>query len=208
VVLARISDDGFGSRVRGRAGVDLASLGLIGAVAWIGFLSIYVFALRGGDLPSALLFCGVAVIPGAVLWLRLVSPVDADPLVRFIRRVLEKPTKRSIEVVPSHFDRTPVQPAKLNVNGREIGAPSESDAAQAILAMKPNEFLIIDFGSNNFMQTALEYDRFILEKCEGNDHELFRAKGDFDANEVIAVMAAYLRGAQSSKPVVWEKVRG
>jgi hypothetical protein len=188
--------------------VDLASLGLIGAVAWIVFLSIYIFALRGGDLPTALSFCGVAVIPGAVLWLRLASPQDADPLVRFIGRVLEKPTVTSSQPALTHFDRTPVQSAKLNVDGHDIGVPpSEYDVAQAILAMRPDGFLIIAFGSNTFMQTALVYDRFVLEKCEGSNHQLSRAQGDFEANEVIAVMSAYLRGSQPSQSISWEKVR-
>jgi len=86
--------------------------------------------------------------------------------------------------------------------------PSEYDVAQAILAMKPDGFLIIDFGPNTFMQAALEYDRFILEKCEGSDNELYRAKGEYDRDDVVAAMAAYLRGSQPSKPIFWEKVRG
>ena len=122
--------------------------------------------------------------------------------------MLEKPTQRFTQPAPSHFDRTPVQSAKLNVDGQQVGAPSEQDVAKAILAMQPDSFLIVDFGSNHFMQIALEYDRFILEKCEGSDHELYRAKGDFERNDAIAVMTAYLRGSQPSKQIVWEKVRG
>jgi hypothetical protein len=209
VVVARIADDGFGSRVHGRAAFDLGSLGLIGVVTGVVIFSMYAFVLQIRNFAPILFFNAVVLlIVGAVLWLRLAFPEDADPLVRFIRRVLEKPTVRSIEVAPSHFDRMPVQSAKLNVDGNDLGAPpSEYDVAQAIVAMKPS-FLIIDFGSNAFMQTVLEYDRFILEKCEGSDHELYRAKGDFEGNEIIALMTAYLRNSQPSKQIVWEKVRG
>ena len=210
MVVARIADDRFGSRVHGRAGFDLGSLGLIGVVTGVVIFSMYAFVLQIRNFTPILFFNAVVLlIVGAVLWLRLAFPEDADPLVQFLRRVLEKPTVRSIEVAPWHFDRMPVQSAKLNVDGNDLGAPpSEYDVAQAIVAMKPDSFLIIDFGSNAFMQTALEYDRFILEKCEGSDHELYRAKGDLERDEIIAVMTAYLRGSQASKQVVWEKVRG
>jgi hypothetical protein len=210
LVLARIDNDGFGSRVHGRAGLDLASLMMIGVIVGILIFGTHEFVLQTSDLASLLLFGGVVLlVPSAVLCLRLLSPQDADPLVRFIRRVLETPAVQPSERFPSHFDRTPVRSAKLNVNGRDIGAPpSEYDVAQAILALKPDGFLIIDFGSNNFMQTALVYDRFVLEKCEGTDRELYQAKGDLEGNDVIAVMAAYLRGSQSSKQISWEKVRG
>jgi hypothetical protein len=169
-----------------------------------------VFVLHTLDLLSLLLFCGIfLLIPAAVLWLRLAFPVDADPLVRFIRRVLDPPTTPSTPPAASHFDRMPVQSATLKVNGEEVGAaPSEYDVAQAILAMKSDGFLIVEFGSNIFMQAALEYDRFILEKCEGSDHELYRAKGDFEGNDVIAVLTAYLRDSEPPNQISWEKVRG
>ena len=108
--------------------------------------------------------------------------------------------------MPSQFDRTPVESAKLNIDGRDIGAPpSEDDVAQAILAMEPGGFLIIDFGSNRFMQTALEYDRFVLEKSEGSDRELYRGKGDFDRDQVIVAMTAYLRRSRPPNQIFWEK---
>lgn len=208
VAVARIAEDRLGSRVHGRAGIDLASASLIAVIAGVVIFSIY--SLLTEHSAAILLFdVAVLLIPGAVLWLRLVSPEDPEPLVRFIRHALERPTVRSTQVSTSHFDGTPVQSAKLNVTGDVSGAPpSERDVAQAILALKPEDFLIIDFGSNNFMQTALEYDRFILEKCEGSGGELYRAKGDFDRNDIIAVMTAYLRRSEASKRVVWEKERG
>lgn len=209
VVLARIVEDGLGSRVHGRAGFDLASLGLIGVVAGVVIFSMYELAVQSTDVASLLLFSAVfLLVPGAVLWLRIASPEDAEPLVRFLRRVLETPAVCPSQHAPSHFGRTPVQSVRLNVDGQDVAAPSEDDLSKAILAMKPESFLIIDFGSNNFMQTVFEYDRFILEKCDGSDHELYRAKGDFDRNDVIAVMTTYLRGSQSSLPIVWEMQQG
>ena len=209
LVLARITDDGLGSRIRGRAGFDFASLCLMALVTWIVIFSIYGFALQIRNFDGILLFNAVILlIFGAVLWSRLVCDDNADLIIRFIRRVLESPAVRTSPPAPSHFDRTPVQSAKLNVAGQHVTAPSEDDLAKAILAMQPGNFLIIDFGSNAFMQTALEYDRFILEKCEGSDHELYRAKGDFESNEIITAMTAYLRGSRLSKAIAWEKVRG
>jgi hypothetical protein len=208
LVVARIADDAVGSRVHGRAGIDVASVGLIGMIAGVLIFSIYSVLT---EHSAAILLFDVAVllISGAVLCLRLLSPQDAAPLVRFIRRVLETSTAPSTQCVPSQFDPTPVQSAKLNVDRHPFGVPpSEYDVAQAILAMKPDGFLIIDFGPNTFMQAALEYDRFILEKCEGSDNELYRAKGEYDRDDVVAAMAAYLRGSQPSKPIFWEKVRG
>jgi hypothetical protein len=210
LILARIADDGLGSRVQGRAGLDLASLMMIGMIVGVLIFAMCAFALQIRD--SDALLAGSAIlllIPGAILCLRLLSPPDGEPLVRFIRRVLEKPAAGSAERAQSRFDRTPVESAKLNVNGHDIGTPpTEQDVAQAILEMEPDGFLIIDFGSNTFMQTALVYDRFALEKCEGSDRELYRAKGDFEAEDAIAVMTAYLRGSQPSKPITWEKVSG
>lgn len=210
VLLARIVDDGVGTRVHGRVGLDLASLGLIGVIAGVVVFSMYKVVLQSADVAPLLLFGAIFVlIPGGVLWLRLVSPEESDPAVQFIRRVLETPTERSIRPVSPHYERTPVQSAKLNIDGQILGAaPSEDAVAQAILAMEPDSFLTIDFGSNKFMQTALEYDGFILEKCEGSDRELYRAKGDFERNDIIAVMTAYLRRSELSKPIVWEKKRG
>jgi hypothetical protein len=210
LVLARIADNGSASRVHGRAGLDVASLMMIGVILGILIFGTYEFVSKSSDPASLLLSCGVVLlVPGAVLGLRLLSLQDADPLVRFIGRVLQSPTALSTEVAPTQFDRTPVHSAKLNIDGRHLRVPpSADDVAHAILAMKPDTFLIIEFGSNIFMQTALKYDRFILEKCEGSDQVLYRAKGDFDRNDVIAMMTAYLRGSQSSERIVWETERG
>jgi hypothetical protein len=209
VILARLADDGSGSRLHGRAGFDLGSLGLIGVIAGVVIFSMYQLMLQSMDPALLLLFSAIfLLIPGAVLWLRLVSPEDPAPLVQFIRRVSEPPTPRPAQAIASQFDRAQVQLAKLNINGHRLAAPSEYDVARAILAMEPDGFLIIDFGSNRFMQAALQYDRFILEKCEGSDEVLFRAEGDFDKNDVIAVMTAYLRRSQSSVPIVWEMEQG
>ena len=208
VTVARIAEDGFGSRVHGRAGIDLASVGLIAVIAGVVIFSIY--SLLTEHSAAILLFdVAVLLIPGAVLWLRLVSPENPAPLVRFIQHALERSTVRSTQISPSHLDRTPVQSAKLNVNGQQRRAPpSEYDVAQAILAMKPGGFLIIAFGSSTFMQTALEYDRFTIERCNGSDQKLDRAQGDFGRDETIAVMAAYLRGSEPSEQIIWEKAQG
>jgi hypothetical protein len=207
VVLALISDDGFGSRIHGRVGPDLAMPVLIAAAL---ALPAYAAIFRTEDRPAMLMFAAAFFLfVGGVLWMRSRFREDAEPLVRFIRRVLETPTARSVQTVEMELDHTPIQSATLIVDGDDIGIPpSEHDVAQAILAMEPDGFLIIDFGSNTFMQTVLEYDRFILEKCEGSDNQLYRANGDFQSNDIIAVMTAYLRGAQPSKRIVWDKVSG
>jgi hypothetical protein len=207
VVLAQIADDGFGSRIRGRAGPDLASLSILGVMTGVVIFSIYAFALQIGNFGPILFSSAVALLfVGAVLWLRLASREDADPLVRFIRRVLETSAAPTVQTVPLTLDRTPVPSARLNVNGDERGvAPSEHDIGEAILAMEPDGFLILEFAPGTFMQTALEYDRFVLEKSEGGRDHFYRAKGRLDRNEIIDAMINYLRGREGPKQVVWEK---
>lgn len=209
VVLARFADDGFGSRLHGRAGPDLGSLSLMGLITAIIAFSIYGFISQIKILaPMSVLGSFALFVAVGLLWLRRVSPENADPLVRFVRRALETPTAHSTQAVPSRFDRTPVRSAKLNIDGHEKGAPpSEHDVAQAIFAMEPGGFLIIDLGSKTFMQTALEYDRFILEKCEGSDRTFYRARGDFESDDTIDAMTAYLRASAPSKQIIWERVR-
>ncbi|HEY1125165.1 MAG TPA: hypothetical protein VGE65_06000 [Sphingobium sp.] len=209
VVLARITDDGFGSRTYGKVGPDLAVLSALAITPGLIAFAIYGFASKSENLAAALVAVGVFLLfILAIFWLRSRAPEDAEPLVRFIRRALETPAARTVHALPPHFDATPIPAAKRNVDGTDMGAPpSENDVAHAILAMEADGFLIIDFGSNNFMQTALAYDRFILEKSEGSDRAFYRAKGDFESNDVIAAMTAYLRGSDPSKQIVWEKTR-
>jgi hypothetical protein len=106
------------------------------------------------------------------------------------------------------MDRTPVEGASLIVDSKVVAnSPSANDIGDAILALEPDSFLIVELGPETYMQTLLKYDRFVLEKREGSRDRHFRAEGDLEAEEVIRAMTAYLQGKQPSQNVEWKQVR-
>lgn len=208
MVLARITDDSLGSRIHGRAGSDLNGMIMLAFLtAGMIFIAIQMFR-QEQRMPSILPIAFFVLLIPLAFWFAHKDRKDAEPLVRFIERAVGSSRSvmtRALSLPP--LDDAPVHGARLFIDGDKMGAPpSARDVGQAILAMEPDNFLMLEFAPEIYMQTLLEPHGFILEKRDGGSDRHFRARERFDHVEVVEVMTAYLLGRSPSQDVVWERI--
>jgi hypothetical protein len=209
MMLARITGDGAGSHIRGRAASNFKGVMIAGILAPAAIAIPAIYLSTGGAQYAWMLLPAFAclAISLLILWSGHLFRAEAGPLIRVVRNIVEpQPGKKVAK--PRARDRTPIQTATLIVDGEETGKPPSADAiAQAISEMEPGGFLIVAFAPEAYMQAALEYDRFSLEKREGGRDRHFRAAGEFEAEEIAEAMTAYLLGRKSADRFVWESIR-
>lgn len=204
MLFGQISSDNLGTRIHGRAGSDLNGVLmftlLIPLMAWIVIMMIAEGAATGGQLfVIALVF----LVGGPMIyWLAHKDRRDAEPLVRFVRKALDQQDARSKSTASAKMVR---EGLRLILNGDYLEGPLTDEAMQAALMRMGNrDFLIIESGPHDYLQTASRGGGYILELRRGGPSEHYQAFRNssgspardekFEYDEVSATLASYISG--------------
>ncbi|WP_326524379.1 hypothetical protein [Sphingomonas sp.] len=181
MILARIVDEGSGSRIRGRAGSDL------NGTIWIAILGLVMAAIAFADPgQSAVLLFFLALIP-LILWLSHRSRRDADPLVRFLKETASPRAVARPSTLPARFDRQFSRPVTLLANGNPVTGPVTAQSVfEQVIGLAVDEFLVIEEAPEIYIQTLSQGDGYLLERRDGDRRRHYRA-ADRDGSESLSL---------------------
>jgi hypothetical protein len=217
MVIARIEDEGQGSRIRGRAGSDLNGLIALTIITPLMAFLLVMLATEGSTSPQfylLLLFFGLGI--PATFWWAHSDKRQADPMVRFLRRTVEQRT--SVSVARTVPETAEVLTARvIDENGNELPATGESIQA-AIEGLGVDSFVIVERQAEQYIQVLSRSTDYLLEKRHGNADRHFQltlSKGEtpdassYDQSErdVIAILTDYLYGRAESRPLLWKPTK-
>lgn len=207
------------TRIRGRAGSDLNGMAL--AVLVVVAFPIVAIALASDRRISAdfLIVLGIlALICGLVLWSGHAFRRDAAPLVNFLKQTLAQAPPPPCENLPDPDNAGPYLAMTLQVDGEKLeGCATPETIREAIegIAAAGAGFTILDHADGSFIQTALEYPGFVIERGPGSGayiaaRRLPAASEDgressrhFSAAEVQSAFLAFLAGSPEPKNMLW-----
>jgi hypothetical protein len=228
MLLARIAEEGFRSRIVGLAGphdaVLLMPVWLITLIAWMSY------ELLTGDAEAAAVlvvgFFGALGLLGSYMLARF-AVVDGEPLVRCLRDAVSAPDQGPRDAVsaPSRSRRaryTAITLSKaftLDVDGEQQEGPATAEQIHdAIVGLGADGFAIVASGPETFIQTVHLEGGFAVEKREGDGKRHFeacRAAGFamagsdnlFSAEEVIETFMAYVSGGPAPTFLTWKPMQ-
>jgi len=216
MVIARITKDGHGSRVHGRAGSNLNGLVALAIMTPLMVFLLAMLAREGSTSPSFYLlvaFFGLGI--PATFWLAHSDKREADPLVRFIRRLVEPRTAKSIVRGPENLETTTAR--VIDERGDQLTATGEA-LKSAIEGLGVDGFLIVEREPERYMQVKSRQADYLLEKREGSADQHFQiilpkdglgdaANYDQSERDLIAIMIDYLYGQGESRPLDWKHAK-
>jgi hypothetical protein len=210
MLFGRISEDGFGARITGRAGSDLNGLAMYLLLMPL-MVAFLVGVLMDGSwtVGQLAIFGGLILFTPIMLWLGHKDRKDAEPLVRFLRDVAAPKGARRAAAVP--LPSTLV----LTVSGAEQDSPITGDIVHdALMDMGPQDFIVLQAGPEHYMQAATSNGGFIIEKREDSHLRHWRAvrrlggeEGIFTLEETEAAFLAYARDEVCPQFLQWERMK-
>jgi len=216
MVLARISRDGRGTRISGRAGSDLNGMILLVLIGPF-LVPMMVELIASGAVSGwrAVLLGGVAVMIPVSLWWAHKDRGEAQPLVRFLTKVVPEqgagePSARRAARVAKNLT--------LSLSGDDLHTPVTIDAIEAtLLRVGAGGFLVLAAAPEAYIQTAShDGGEFIIERRDGDYTRHFTASrpgfarksrrgGDtFTFDETLDVLAAYATDTSMPGWVFWK----
>jgi hypothetical protein len=212
-----ISVDNFGTRVHGRAGSDLNGVLmftlLIPLMAWLVFKMVSEGQASGRQL---LVIALVFLVGGPLMyWWAHKERKDAEPLVRFLRKALAEPDARSKSLVTSRKIR---EGLRLILNGNCLEGPVTEEVIQsAFMRVGNGDFLIVESGPQEYLQTASHDGGYILEVRKDGPGEHYQAirngkavaepataDDTFTFEEISAAITAYVAGSSMPSFLRWQ----
>ncbi|HEY9219446.1 MAG TPA: hypothetical protein VIO94_15475 [Phenylobacterium sp.] len=211
-----ISNDGFGTRISGRAGSDLNGLAASFLLVPIAVISALAAVRSGQATPLwAATMAGLLIFfLATAVWFGHVQRQEAEPLVRFLSDAIA-PASHS-----ARMRRVKVEPSpgiRFEVGGRKQKGPVSSAAIyDAVLEMEEGGSLVIGHDPEVYIQIASHDGGFVLEKRDGSSLKQFRAvrlgapstaKNDrylFTFDEAVDVGLAYASKGPLPNVVRWE----
>ncbi|HEY6815344.1 MAG TPA: hypothetical protein VI168_07385 [Croceibacterium sp.] len=214
MVFGVIGEHRRGTRVRGLAGSDLN--GVLTFTLLIPLMVFLVLTTLADDSASPALLMMPAVVllvAGAlVYWSAHKDRRQAERLIEFVEDALGKVRPR----VERRSTRRPAHalPMQLIVCGdQQDGVPATAEAIiQAVETVhdQADGFLILVRCDEFYMQVAVTYGGFVLEKREGNEASHVVAKrtngeaAPFSPDEICEALLGYLEGVADPPEVRWE----
>ncbi|WP_447763649.1 hypothetical protein [Sphingopyxis panaciterrae] len=208
ILFGLISTGDFGTRIHGKAGSDLNGVLMftlmIPLMAWLVVMMISDGQASGRQL---LVIALVFLVGGPLLyWSAHNERKDAEPLVRFLRKTLTPSATRSKSSVRSPEIRKGL---RVILNGDYLEGPVTQEVIDsAFMRVGSGDFMVIESGPQDYMQTACSNGRYILEVRKGGPDAHYRAvrnepasidcpKSDdtFIYEEVNAAMDSHVSGA-------------
>ena len=203
MLFGRISSDRLSTRVHGRAGSDLNGVVmftlLIPFMAWLVFKMVSEGQASGRQLVVIAL---VFLIGGPLMyWFAHKERKDAEPLVRFLRKALAQPDTHT-KLTSARRNQLGL---RLILNGDFLEGYVTDEAVQsAFMRVGSRDFLIIEAGPQDYLQTASRDGEYVLEVRSGGPSNHYRAvrnsadgaggNDKFTYDEVSAAMASYISG--------------
>lgn len=207
-----IRDDGFGTRISGRAGSDLN--GLISTVC---LLPLLVFILVEMLTADQFEWNNIAIIGGIIFlallcfWWAHQERRQAEPLVRFLRDTLTvgDRSRRALSEKDSISEGM-----TLNVGGQTSGETASAMAIHAaLLDLAERDFVILEDGPENYIQTMSQNGSFVVEMRRGpgqhfqatrrNVAATDRTRFHFTFEEARAAFMAFGSGTAAPSMLVW-----
>jgi hypothetical protein len=175
MLFGRISENGLGARVRGRAGSDLN--GVIMFSVYLTLMAVAVFGMASGGTASAGQFLVFALLflvgGGFIYWSAHKDRREAEPLVRFLRDAISvsgRTLRAKTAAVAVAGGLT------LNLDGEDQDGPVTPDAIHdALLGAGAGGFIILERSPTSYMQTAIRDGGYILEMRDGDLDRHFQA---------------------------------
>ncbi len=213
-VVAWISADNFGTRIRGRAGRGLVQTAAV--MAGLTVLVMVFWHMPASGPRKIEWTLPLATMMALLWWSSGWSRRDADPLVQFLRLTLGEETPKPRRKVAG--PEGALLSMNLSVDGNEIAKGATPDQVrwgiETIERKGPNGFLILSRDDQHYMQTALEAGGFVLEKREGSSKSHFRAASGsvaagnfaqrhFTGEDVTQALFDYLKGHPTAG-IRWE----
>ncbi|MES2452756.1 MAG: hypothetical protein V4610_19560 [Pseudomonadota bacterium] len=214
-----VSNDGTGTRVHGRAGSDLNGVVMLSLlIPLIAFIA-YEQIAEGSASLRQLLFVAVVFLFGGPLiyWFAHKDRKEAEPLVRFIR---DAATSSGRTLRRNSAAMTISKGLAMSVGGeRLMGVVRPSAIHDALIGVGVGSFVILESGSETYIQTASRKGGYAVEKREGDSRQHFRAvrrsnapnmtnRPDdiFEFEEVREIFMAYASETPAPRFVSWERM--
>jgi hypothetical protein len=213
MLFGRIIRDGFGTRIKGRAGSDLNGLAMVCVLLPVMACLFYrVRADEAFTTKDIVIWGAFMAVPLLVFWTSHIFRRDAEPLVRFLHdAVTSGPTLRGKSA------STPISKAfSLDVGGENRKGPVTSDEIhEALLEAGEGDIVILGSAPETYIQTAFRDGGYIIERRDGDEQRHFRAlrraipsasSSDslFSFEEVRETFLAYVSDAAMPPFVIWE----
>lgn len=218
MLFGKISRGNLGTRITGRAGSDLNGVAVF--TLWLPVMALLLYlTVSAGDYTwNYLAFvCGVILFSPLVLWWSHQDRRDAEPLVRFFRDAVTA-SGRTLRAKAATV--TVSEAFTLNVNEESRAGPVTPDAIHdALLALGRDDFVILESGPENYIQTKFHDGGYVLEMRNGDKERHFRAirrhvapkspsdsPSIFTFEEVREAFIAYASEAPMPPFLTWERM--
>jgi hypothetical protein len=218
MVLALVTEDGFSTRIRGRAGSDLN--GTIWFMILFLFMALALAQGAGSEQLSLgeVLFCSalfVVLVP-LILWHGHSDRHEANHLVRFLNDAV-MPAAKSRRMAAANVSI--VKPLEMVVSGEKSSeSVTGGSIYEALLATGLGDFIILASASETYIQALGTEAGLIIEMREGNADRHFRAvhcggshranadaPNHFSFEEAWDVLVAYVSETPMPSGVQWER---
>lgn len=206
MLLATISSDGSGTRIRGVAGSDLNGVVLfVPLVALLGILLVTMIAAGTAPLRVVVVI-SLAICIGlpVTLWFAHKDRHKAMPLVRFLNDAVV-PAARQLRKETARIGLA--RRVTLHIDGERIkGRITAGAVYDALHRIGTGGFVVLQASPHAFIQAAKQGNSYIIEWCE-EDRDLWRASRDapseFSFEEVLAAFTAFGSGGTMPAGIAW-----
>ena len=219
MLLGLISRDNLGTRIHGRAGSDINSVAMSSLIMFVVMLAALPTTVSRGTTAGQYLVCASIFAVGAVIiyGIALLDRRDAEPLVRFLRDTVAAPGLS----LRSRFAPVAISNSiGMVVDGDQHEGPLTAEMIHdALLEIGTGNFVILETGPEDYLQTIGERGGYVIEKREGDALSHFggihtdrieqgaKMVGHlFSFEEVLPVFLAYASGDEAPAYVRWELI--
>jgi len=207
-----IQDDGFGTRITGRAGSDLNGLILTAlALPLLVFILFEMVAADQSQWKNVAIICALIIFALLVFWWAHQDRRQAEPLVRFLRDALTSDDQLRHTAPASDAI---YQGMSLHIGGQARSEPTSAMAVHlALLDLSENDFVILEAAPEKYIQTMSQNGSFIIEMRRGaGQHfqaarrgapDTEKARFNFSFEEAREALTAFGSGADAPWAMVW-----
>jgi hypothetical protein len=214
MLFGRIQQDEFGSRVSGRAGSDLN--GVAALALWLPLMLFVIgMALRADQLSLGHLaiFGTIIALSPLAFWISDKDKKQAQPLVRFIRNTITPGGQSLRAKVRSSSLSSQI---RMTVTGEELKqAPTAEAVHDALLNLGVGDSVVLAKAAEDYIQTLLQNDGFVLEQREGSADRHYKAVASgkpvdedgrslFTFEETLAAVVAYGSNLPMPQFIRWQ----
>ncbi|PAL25034.1 hypothetical protein [Sphingopyxis sp. GW247-27LB] len=207
-----IRQDGFGSRIHGRAGSDLNGVLLVAiSLPWLVLVLFGMLAAVQHEWSDIAVIGGFILLMLLCFWLAHSDRREAEPLVRFLRDILTA-TGRSLRATSERHEIS--EGLTLIVGSRERDAPASALAVHdALLGLGEGDFAILERASEDYIQTMLRDGSFTIEMRRGTGSHFQAARRGvldtddarlrFSFEQALAAFLAFGSGKEMPSTFLW-----